>query len=41
MWLEGLGGLRNAVRQELVGRQVDEQIVQRFPVGQRLRVLDV
>ncbi|MFE6911584.1 class I SAM-dependent methyltransferase [Streptomyces erythrochromogenes] len=41
MWLEGLGGLRNAVRQELVGRQVDEQIAQRFPVGQRLRVLDV
>ncbi|GGR93453.1 class I SAM-dependent methyltransferase [Streptomyces nojiriensis] len=41
LWLEGLGGLRNAVRQELVGRQVDEQIAQRFPVGQRLRVLDV
>ncbi|MFG2296656.1 class I SAM-dependent methyltransferase [Streptomyces sp. NPDC048603] len=36
-----MGGLRNAVRQELVGRQVDEQIAQRFPVGQRLRVLDV
>ncbi|MFI9064999.1 class I SAM-dependent methyltransferase [Streptomyces sp. NPDC053429] len=36
-----MGGLRNAVRQELVGRQVDEQIVHRFPVGQRLRVLDV
>ncbi|MFJ3923801.1 class I SAM-dependent methyltransferase [Streptomyces sp. NPDC090022] len=41
MWLEGLGGLRNAVRQELVGRQIEEQIAQRFPVGQRLRVLDV
>ncbi|MBW5485421.1 methyltransferase domain-containing protein [Streptomyces bambusae] len=39
--MEGLGGLRNAVRQELVGRQVEEQIAQRFPVGQRLRVLDV
>ncbi|MFD8144322.1 class I SAM-dependent methyltransferase [Streptomyces sp. NPDC059708] len=36
-----MGGLRNAVRQELVGRQVEEQITQRFPVGQRLRVLDV
>ncbi|WP_374203541.1 class I SAM-dependent methyltransferase [Streptomyces antimicrobicus] len=39
--MEGLGGLRNAVRQELVGRQVEEQIAHRFPVGQRLRVLDV
>ncbi|MCX5407738.1 methyltransferase domain-containing protein [Streptomyces sp. NBC_00335] len=29
------------MRQELVGRQVDEQIAQRFAVGQRLRVLDV
>jgi SAM-dependent methyltransferase len=29
------------VRQELVARQLDEQIVARFPVGQRLRVLDV
>ena len=36
-----LGGLRNAVRQELVARQLDEQIVGRFPVGQRLRILDV
>jgi SAM-dependent methyltransferase len=33
--------LRNAVRQELVARQLDEQIVGRYPVGQRLRVLDV
>lgn len=29
------------VRQELVARQLDEQIAGRFPVGQRLRVLDV
>ncbi|MEU4211385.1 methyltransferase domain-containing protein [Streptomyces sp. NPDC026206] len=29
------------VRQELVARQVDEQISARFPVGRRLRVLDV
>ncbi|WP_051864839.1 bifunctional 2-polyprenyl-6-hydroxyphenol methylase/3-demethylubiquinol 3-O-methyltransferase UbiG [Streptomyces griseus] len=36
-----LGGLRNVVRQELVARQLDEQIVGRYPVGQRLRVLDV
>lgn len=41
MWLKGLGGLRNTVRQELVARQLDEQIAARFPVGQRLRVLDV
>ena len=40
-WLDGLGGLRNTVRQELVARQLDEQIAARFPVGQRLRVLDV
>jgi SAM-dependent methyltransferase len=33
--------LRDVVRQELVGRQLDEQIAGRFPVGQRLRVLDV
>ncbi|MER7999302.1 MULTISPECIES: class I SAM-dependent methyltransferase [unclassified Streptomyces] len=39
--MAGLGGLRNVVRQELVARQIDEQIAQRFPVGQRLRVLDV
>ncbi|GAA2987827.1 class I SAM-dependent methyltransferase [Streptomyces fulvorobeus] len=39
--MSGLGGLRNAVRQELVARQLDEQIAARFPVGQRLRVLDV
>ncbi|ASR00104.1 methyltransferase domain-containing protein [Streptomyces sp. 11-1-2] len=36
-----LGGLRNTVRQALVARQLDEQITARFPVGQRLRVLDV
>ncbi|MDQ0786526.1 SAM-dependent methyltransferase [Streptomyces sp. B3I7] len=29
------------VRQELVARQLDEQIAGRFPVGKRLRVLDV
>lgn len=29
------------MRQELVARQLDEQIAARFPVGQRLRVLDV
>lgn len=29
------------VRQRLVARQLDEQIAGRFPVGQRLRVLDV
>nr|MDT0526945.1 hypothetical protein [Streptomyces sp. DSM 41633] len=33
--------VRDAVRQELVARQLDEQIAARFPVGQRLRVLDV
>ncbi|BFO20845.1 hypothetical protein SHKM778_72330 [Streptomyces sp. KM77-8] len=37
----GLGGLRDVVRQELVARQLEEQIVGRFPVGRRLRVLDV
>ncbi|MFF9864293.1 methyltransferase domain-containing protein [Streptomyces sp. NPDC013953] len=41
MWLDGLGGLRNTVRQELVARQLDEQIAARYPVGQRLRILDV
>lgn len=40
-WLSGPGGLREVVRQELVARQLDEQIVARFPVGRRLRVLDV
>ncbi|MCX5201696.1 methyltransferase domain-containing protein [Streptomyces sp. NBC_00237] len=29
------------MRQELVARQLDEQISARFPVGQRLRILDV
>ncbi|MDG4532212.1 methyltransferase domain-containing protein [Streptomyces sp. AV19] len=38
---EGLDGLRNTVRHELVGRQLDEQMAARFPVGRRLRVLDV
>ncbi|MFD3438361.1 methyltransferase domain-containing protein [Streptomyces sp. NPDC058685] len=33
--------MRNIVRQELVARQLDEQIAGRFPVGQRLRILDV
>ncbi|MFB1044532.1 class I SAM-dependent methyltransferase [Streptomyces chrestomyceticus] len=37
----GLDSLRNTVRQELVARQLEEQIAARFPVGQRLRVLDV
>ncbi|WP_110944227.1 methyltransferase domain-containing protein [Streptomyces niger] len=36
-----MGGLRNTVRQELIARQLEEQISARFPVGQRLRVLDV
>ncbi|MFD9225291.1 class I SAM-dependent methyltransferase [Streptomyces sp. NPDC060064] len=39
--MAGLGGLRNTVRQELVARQLDEQIAARYPVGQRLRILDV
>ncbi|MEU3876096.1 MULTISPECIES: methyltransferase domain-containing protein [Streptomyces] len=33
--------MRNTVRRELVARQVDEQISALFPVGRRLRVLDV
>ncbi|MFE7772388.1 class I SAM-dependent methyltransferase [Streptomyces sp. NPDC057445] len=33
--------MRNTVRQELVARQLDEQIAGRFPVGRRLRILDV
>ncbi|MCC5034637.1 methyltransferase domain-containing protein [Streptomyces sp. WAC 00631] len=33
--------MRNTVRRELVARQLEEQITARFPVGQRLRVLDV
>ncbi|MFB9520768.1 MULTISPECIES: class I SAM-dependent methyltransferase [Streptomyces] len=33
--------MRTTVRQELVARQLDEQISARFPVGRRLRVLDV
>ncbi|WP_309051417.1 methyltransferase domain-containing protein [Streptomyces sp.] len=39
-WPSGQGGLRDTVRQELVARQVDEQIAARYPVGQRLRILD-
>ncbi|AQA16187.1 methyltransferase domain-containing protein [Streptomyces samsunensis] len=39
--MSGLGGLRNTVRQALVAHQLDEQITARFPVGRRLRVLDV
>ncbi|MFD0414523.1 class I SAM-dependent methyltransferase [Streptomyces sp. NPDC127108] len=34
-------GAGAAVRHELVGRQLDERIVARFPLGKRLRVLDV
>ncbi|WP_431313001.1 class I SAM-dependent methyltransferase [Streptomyces silvensis] len=34
-------GAREAVQQELVGRQLDERIVARFPLGRRLKVLDV
>ncbi|MGW7055802.1 class I SAM-dependent methyltransferase [Streptomyces sp. NPDC054887] len=33
--------MRDTVRQELVARQLDEQISARFPVGRRLAVLDV
>ncbi|MFD3487948.1 class I SAM-dependent methyltransferase [Streptomyces sp. NPDC058665] len=33
--------MRDIVRQELVSRQLDEQLASRYPVGQRLRVLDV
>jgi SAM-dependent methyltransferase len=46
-WLAGLGGLRNTVRQELVARQLDEQLAACFtrPSGahalRRLRVLDI
>ncbi|MFE4723443.1 SAM-dependent methyltransferase, partial [Streptomyces sp. NPDC056728] len=29
--------MRNSVRQELVARQLDEQLAARYPVGQRLR----
>lgn len=32
--------VRPSVRQQLLGRQIEEQIAGRFPVGQRLRVLD-
>jgi SAM-dependent methyltransferase len=40
-WLGKLGGIRNTVRQELVTRQLEEQISARFAVGRRLRILDV
>ncbi|BBA96848.1 putative methyltransferase [Actinacidiphila reveromycinica] len=46
-WLAGLGGLRNTVRQELVARQLDEQLDACFPqpagahARRRLRVLDI
>ncbi|WP_428986128.1 class I SAM-dependent methyltransferase [Streptomyces pyxinae] len=33
--------MRDTVRQEIVARQLDEQIAGRYPVGQRLRILDV
>ncbi|MFE6778948.1 class I SAM-dependent methyltransferase [Streptomyces sp. NPDC057702] len=33
--------MRHTVRQELVARQLDEQIARHYPAGQRLRVLDV
>ncbi|MEU8823722.1 methyltransferase domain-containing protein [Streptomyces sp. NPDC048636] len=39
--MSGLGGLRNTLRQALVALQLDEQITARYPVGRRLRVLDV
>lgn len=39
-WPAGSGGLRDTIRQEIVARQLDEQISGRYPVGQRLRILD-
>ncbi|MEV6331630.1 methyltransferase domain-containing protein [Streptomyces sp. NPDC051909] len=39
-WPAEPGGLRDTVRQELIARQLDEQIAARYPVGQRLRILD-
>ncbi len=39
--LDGPQDLRDIVRRELLTRQLDEQIAGRFPVGRRLRVLDV
>ncbi|MGV9313440.1 class I SAM-dependent methyltransferase [Streptomyces sp. NPDC003691] len=35
------GAVRELLREELLARQLDEQIVARYPVGQRLRILDV
>lgn len=40
-WVRGLGGVRGAVRQVLVARQLDERLAECFPRGRRLRVLDV
>ncbi|MBW1599183.1 bifunctional 2-polyprenyl-6-hydroxyphenol methylase/3-demethylubiquinol 3-O-methyltransferase UbiG [Streptomyces sp. JJ38] len=40
-WLGGVGRLRDAVRQTLVAHQLDAELAARFPVGRRLRVLDV
>ncbi|SEL76076.1 class I SAM-dependent methyltransferase [Streptacidiphilus jiangxiensis] len=40
-WLAKLGGLRNVVRQELVARQLDEQLGAVARAGGPLRVLDV
>ncbi|MEV7676554.1 methyltransferase domain-containing protein [Streptomyces sp. NPDC088752] len=39
-WPAGTGGLRDTIRHEIVARQLDEQITARYPVGQRLRILD-
>ncbi|WP_185908685.1 bifunctional 2-polyprenyl-6-hydroxyphenol methylase/3-demethylubiquinol 3-O-methyltransferase UbiG, partial [Streptomyces sp. WAC02707] len=39
-WPAGTGGLRDSIRHEIVARQLDEQITARYPVGQRLRILD-
>lgn len=35
------GAVRELLREELLSRQLDEQIVARYPVGRRLRILDV
>jgi SAM-dependent methyltransferase len=40
-WLAELGGLRNVVRQELVARQLDEQLARHGGLDGGLRVLDV
>lgn len=41
VYAHGGAYLRDAVRQTMVAQQLDEQIAASFPVGQRLRVLDV